>query len=357
MAKANELKDASAAFISFVKKGANGEPLRVLKEDVSGLTAALSSVSKSGDAGGHPVFFSAKTEEAAGALEEVLVAQGFKTDNVLDTEHGTVFMQAGAVPADVIMVELEPGVHMAVGGLPIKKADLYGCSGEEATQFENVMGTEGAVPMVNTVMDALRTSVCASLRVAKTSADARQSVAGALRGAANYLDGIIGMIPITAFKIEQEMAELPFEPEAEGDDKPAEPAVAAKTDPAADADDKKDEPKTEPATAAKTGEGDKKDEPKPAADEPAADTVQKGAGAADPDAIAAAVLKSVTGLLAPIQESLKAVAERVDKQDIALHGKVIGGSHGDEATRTKKGDQPRSGSDDFSFDTGNGRRP
>lgn len=371
MAKANELTDATIPFISLVRKGANGDPLRILKHDASGTgldlaaqaSAVLATVAMKNGNGEEPniIFFSARDEEAAAALEEVLTVLGLKTETT-QTDHGLVFMQADKVPADVIMVELEPGVHMAVAGLNTKKADLYGCSGEEATSFENVLGTEGAVPMAGVILEALGTTVRASLRMAKTSQEAKQNVGGALRGAAAYLERVIDAIPMIAFKIEQEMAELEVvekpkdgeDPakkgdtegdkpkdgdkpaEGEGDKKPAEGEGAQKSDTSAG------------------GEGDKK-KPEGEGDKPA--TEQKSAGAVDTDAIIAAVTKAVEGKLEPLQKTVDAVQQRLEKAEGSISGKLIGGRSGDEPSRAKKGDQPASGTGDFSFDTGMGRKP
>lgn len=364
MSKANELTDATIPFISFVKKGANGDPLRILKADASGegldLAAAasqvLASVNKSGE-GAAPaqaedsqiIFFSANTEEAAGALEEVLTVLGLKTENPMDTEHGLVFMQADKVPADIVMVELEPGVHMALAS-STKKADLYGCSGEEATSFETVMGTEGAVPMAGVVLEALSTTVRASLRSAKTAEEARTNIGAALRGAASYFDRIVGAIPMTAFKVEMEMAEadaveLTDEPAAEGE-KPKDETTEQKGE--------GEKPAAEGAAPA----DDTKPTPEAGKDKPAAeDTAQKSAGAVDTDAIITAVTKAVEAKLQPIQEAVAQVTERVQKSEQKLSGTLTGGrGHGEEPSRTKKGEQPDNGSDDFNFDTGMNRR-
>lgn len=49
MTKANELVDARINFISFVKKGANGDPLRILKSDDTGEGIDLASLNKSAE--------------------------------------------------------------------------------------------------------------------------------------------------------------------------------------------------------------------------------------------------------------------------------------------------------------------
>lgn len=49
MTKANELVDAKINFISFVKKGANGDPLRILKSDETGQGIDLSALNKADD--------------------------------------------------------------------------------------------------------------------------------------------------------------------------------------------------------------------------------------------------------------------------------------------------------------------
>ena len=73
--KANELVDARINYISFVKKGANGDPLRILKADETGQGIDLASLNKADDepAVAIKVDIPAKVEDDAPAVAEEII--------------------------------------------------------------------------------------------------------------------------------------------------------------------------------------------------------------------------------------------------------------------------------------------
>lgn len=73
--KANELVDARINYISFVKKGANGDPLRILKTDETGQGIDLASLNKADDepAVAIKVDLPAKVDDDAPAVAEEII--------------------------------------------------------------------------------------------------------------------------------------------------------------------------------------------------------------------------------------------------------------------------------------------
>lgn len=366
MAKANELVDAHINRVSLVKRGANQDPLRILKEDQSGAGLDLANINKSlgavvSKSACEIVFFSAKADEDASALEKTITDLGLTIKSTLDTDNGTVFMIGDTVPEDVVIAEIGDNMFAAFTGLPIKKADLYP-TGEEATDFMEVLGRQGAMPLASVALDALSTVVRNSIYSAKNSADAKSNISKAVRSLGAYLDAVVEMIPLTAFKAELMLEDGDDDVIEKAEDDPSNVAAAEDVADKKKPEDEKVE-KTDDAEGEKKPEGEgekapvaeaKDDQPKadPVKEEPK--TEQKSAGAADADAITAAVMKALDAKLAPVTSAVKEVADRVAQTEKSIQGTTIGGKGGDERTRTAKNDQP-SGTDDFTFDTGFGQ--
>lgn len=372
MTKAAELTDASINFISFVKKGANGDPIRLLKAadgqglDLASLNAVIASAKQAA-----PVFVAVAKGADLEALSLLLKDSGFDMARKTDGGNVTVFMQGdyANIPATTRLVQVAKDIVLGVDG--VQKADFYEADG---TSFNDMLGAMGALPMMDTAVDILRSVLFNALWSATTVEELKTLVSQAVSDFGTYSEKLITMIPLTVFKAEQIVLKSAVtasktdeptadpaveEPTAADPDKPVtEPVANPEADPAAVAadpvteqkatDDKDKDPAAadaDPATATDT------------ADPAVAETAQKGAGAVDADAIVQAVAKMVGEQLAPIQAAVQAVTERVAKAEGSLQSTVIGGRSGDEPTRTVKGDQPANGSDDFSFDTGQGRKP
>ncbi len=75
MTKANELVDAKINFISFVKKGANGDPLRILKSDDTGRGLDLAALNKADDEMINVPVTLPKSDVVAAAAETPVIAE------------------------------------------------------------------------------------------------------------------------------------------------------------------------------------------------------------------------------------------------------------------------------------------
>lgn len=317
---------------------------------------------------------------SAEAVAAVLKSCNLSEDNALAGEGVTFFMQksdATDVPDgdNIAMFAIEDGIMMGIElpegssiRVPVQKGDL---------SYGEALGKFGVYPMMNVAIDVLRTALsrCTDRYSEpdgqKEPAEVQAIAAAIIADFGNYVAEIISLMPVAALKFDKEIGGTPamdlYETflKSEYDPKPAaeptaEEKAAAEAAAAAPAADKVEKSDTNSGAA-------------PAADAGATaqqNTGQEQAAPAAPSTDATALMKGfgeeMAKLLAPMNQSMTGLAEkvnaltgdidglktRVEKSETALNGKVIGG--------TPAGDRPVRKSDEsadtsFTFDTGFGR--
>jgi hypothetical protein len=320
---------------------------------------------------------------SAEAVAAVLKSCNLSEDNALAGEGVTFFMQkadATDVPDgdNIAMFAIEDGIMMGVEmpegsalRVPVQKGDL---------SYGEALGKFGVYPMMNVAIDVLRTALsrCTDRYCEpdgqKEPAEVQTLAAAIIADFGNYVAEIISLMPVAALKFDKEIGGTPamdlYETflKSEYDPKPAaeptaeekaaaEAAAAASAAPAADKVEKSDT-NSGAAPAADAGATAQQNTGQEQAAQPAAST--------DATALMKGFSEEMAKLIAPMNQSLAGLAEkvtaltgdidgmktRVEKAETALNGKVIGG--------TPSGDRPirkseESADTSFTFDTGFGR--
>lgn len=369
--KANELTDASVAFISLVDRGANREPFRIIKRagdetDMIDLSNGLKGLFKKSEARQPAValvaFSKGYNPEAALALlkkaDLTAVGDGQETDDgyVIQTLDGLKDLD------QVVLFKLSDDVAIGVR-FDEPETVKKGFSGYdyESTDYKAVLGTNTTMPMIGVAMSALQDTVWNIMANSDTVEVAKKDITKALKDFGGTVGEIVDRVPATAFKLEaavsktvtakaddqgqatstkkneaEEQAETKSRDEEPGQIKPAGEA---------DADKQADKGAEAAADAAdKVKEGDDK------AKVEKTDAAASTADTAD-SAVLAAIKKmgeELTGKIDGVTETVKKQGEKLDavektasstaasikKMDEELGTGVIGGDAGGEQKTT-----------------------
>ena len=365
--KANELTDASVAFISLVDRGANREPFRIIKRagdetDMIDLSNGLKGLFKKSEARQPAValvaFSKGYNPDAALALlkkaDLTAVGDGQETDDgfVIQTLDGIKDLD------QVVLFKLSDDVAIGVR-FDEPETVKKGFSGYdyESTDYKAVLGTNTTMPMIGVAMSALQDTVWNIMANSDTVDVAKKDITKALKDFGGTVGEIVDRVPATAFKLEAAVSKTvtakaddqgqatstkknEAEEEAETKSRDEEPG---KIKPAGEADaDKQAEKGAEAAADAadKVKEGDEKpkDEVKKT-DEPTADPILtaikkmsdeltgKIDGVAD-------TVKKQGDKLGTLETQVTSTAASIKKMDEELGTGVIGGDAGGEQKTT-----------------------
>lgn len=331
-----ELVDAEAEFVSLVKRGANRIPFRITKED----TQDMIDLSKIG----RTLF---KHEAPKPAVIAVIAQKGVNTERLAQVfkaadldpqtfvkkdEEGVVTLtkQDVELGEDTVVLKMNDEIAIAVSGLK-KTFDGYSYT---MTDFDAVLRTEGVYPMMYVAEDALSATISNILYKAASPGEAADMVGQAIDSFRNYMTGILGDVPVTAFKMEAELQKcgsLTKDATPLGDEPPVETDVEKED--GEEGEGSEDVEKTELEAdndLDKGGMGKKKKAGKGkgyamAKDgEEEADEVEKTGEAASGDlpAVIEAVTTQMQTLFAAQQETIQKQLDAVVSQVAALDGKV-----------------------------------
>ena len=371
--KANELTDASVAFISLVDRGANREPFRIIKragdtEDMIDLSNGLKGLFK-------------KSEARQPAVALVAFAKGYNPDAALallkkadlspigdgqETDDGYVIQTLDGIKDldQVVLYKLSDDVAV---GIRFDEPELVqkGFSGYdyESTDYKAVLGTNTTMPMIGVAMSALQDTVYNIMANSDTVEVAKKDITKAVKDFGGMVGEIVDRVPATAFKLEAAVSKTvavektdakgqatgtkknEAEEEAETKSRDEEPGEIK---PAGEADkDKQTEKGTEAAADAadkvKEGDDKPKDEVKKSDDvtaDPVLAAIKKMSDelTGKIDGVASTVKKQgdeLTGL----KKSVTDTQASIKKMDDELGMGVLGGDAGEEQpTKVSKSD-------------------
>lgn len=396
--KANELVHTNADFVSLVKRGATRIPFRITKEDGEA-TMDLYKIGRSlfQKAEAKPEIVAAIVQPGAdiASVASLFKAAGLEPKAFTKSEKDgitTVAKDGHEAAVDAAVLQLTDGTALVVSGLK-KSFDSYAYN---STDFQAVMSTEGVYPSMCVAKDALGGVISNILYKSNSPGEAADLVATAIDDFKTYMVGLLGAVPVSAFKMDIAVAQA-AKPEnkvdtqkgdvpAISDEKPVatpeqdqaahepaetdsrealavempDPAAAAAQDQAEAT--QKDEgfgeadPSTEtqeatdvvdPAPEGDAAVGETLEEPAAGGDEPAAASEEPApvAKSDNTDILAAiaALQKSVEASVDEVRNSVGALSQRVDgvaaiarKADEAINGTVFNEAGDDTPVRTLK---------------------
>lgn len=318
---ANELTEATATFVSLVKRGANRVPFRMQKKDTTMIDLAkLFRVRKADPV---PAVLTAIVRKGANldVAMDRLVKSGLSVEHMSETDEATLFAQPDVKEeGSTFVLKLDEDAALVITGLAKAISDYE----FQATTFDEVLAIEGFRPSLYLGMDILRGTIGNILSEAESSSDAADKLSKAIDQYKSYTVSLAQALPVKAFK-----ADI-----AKGEPAPALPAATA-----------------EERLAASEAEGTKAGEPEtvakaeqaPAPEAPAAQAFDTAALLQQVQAIVEAAVGTATqtlkGELDSVRGDVQAVTDRVAKAETALSG-TIGGAAPTDTRITRKADAP-----------------
>ena len=257
--KANELVNTDASFVSLVKRGANRIPFRITKEEEPMLDLHKIGRNLFKKADPKPEIVAAIIQPGADVsrVASFFKAAGLEPKQFVKSEQDgilTVAKEGYAEAEDVALLKMGEDVVVAVSGLK-KSFDSYAYN---STDFNVVMATEGVYPSLCVAKDVLGQVIGNILYKASSPAEAASQVGEAIDDFKTYMVGLLGAVPVHAFKMDVAIAQ----------------AIEKAAAPAEEED---EETKAAKAKAKKGEVPAASDEP-PVAEEPAADLNKADAG-------------------------------------------------------------------------------
>jgi hypothetical protein len=355
--KARELVDGDVINISLVGRGANGEPFRVIKSEDQTMIDLGSVFTKKSAAVAPMVAFVAvaKGFDQKAAIE-VMQKHDLKTDNVLEQDEATVYLQVAKADLNmdnILVLKQSDAIAIGVTGSNVQK--MFQSFNFQSTAFKDVMSQTGALPMIYTAKMALGDVIQNIMEQAGDRGETVTLVKAAIDDFGAYVTEVLKGVPETAFKMDMAFTGTPVlkmdaaqpakvedtEAEGQGD------SGAASAD---DATVEKDgEAKTDEEIAAEAA----------AAEVAKAEDEDKDKGNDFAGAIAAALgplVEQMTGLTTAVKstdekvekslkdlgESVTGLATRIEKTETVLNVSVPGAIDREEVvkTETKKNDRP-----------------
>lgn len=328
--KANELTDASVAFISLVDRGANREPFRIIKRagdetDMIDLSNGLRGLFQ-------------KSEARKPAVALVAFAKGYKPDAALallkkadltavgdgqETEDGFVIQTLDNLKDldQVVLFKLSDDVAI---GIRYDEPETVrkGFTGYdyESTDYKAVLGTNTTMPMIGVSMSALQDVIYNVMSNSDTVEVAKGDLKKVLKDFSATVMEIVDRVPATAFKLEaavsktvavektddkgQAASTKKSEAEEEAETK-AQKEQAGEIKPAGEGDAKEKAEEGSKAAAEASEKVQEKEEPA---------KVEKTDDKADP------VLEAIKALKSDLSGKIDGVAETVKKQGDELKG-------------------------------------
>jgi len=207
--KANELVETDVNFVSLVKRGANRIPFRITKEDNEMLDLYKLGRSLFKKADPKPEIVAAILQKGAN-LEQVATIfkeAGLDPKDFVQSEKDgivTVAKTDADKAEDTVVLTVSDDVALVVAN--VKKA-FEGYAGT-ATDFGVVMATEGVYPSLCVANEALHKTIGNILFKASSPDEASAEVAKAIDAFKGYVTGVLGSVPVQAFKVDVEFAKL-----------------------------------------------------------------------------------------------------------------------------------------------------
>jgi len=318
-AEANELSDVDVGWVSIVKRGANRIPIRIMKSEDDMLSLNLSNLFSKAD--GLPgvvavaVSKGADIDSAKARIEKA----GLSVADQREHDDGvTLFVQPGEnlEQPDLEPVQIDDAMAVVVKNAGLKKT--FSDYNFESTEFKEVMGQEGFFPSLSAAHGVLGATISNIMQKADDAGAAKEQISKAIGDFGMFVAGLVGSIPITAFKLEAD-EDSPAPVKKTDDKKPVDKADGGGDDEGSDGgpkdgDVKKTDADPDEDPDKKAAHGKDKGKSKKADD--------AGGTAADddepaPDANAAQLGQILQGI-GSLQETVGTIAKTVDSQGTRL---------------------------------------
>lgn len=206
--KANELVGTDASFVSLVKRGANRIPFRITKEEEPMLDLHKIGRGLFKKADPKPEIVAAIIQPGADVSRAAAFfkSAGLEPKQFVKSEQDGITTVAKADYADAQDVALlKMGDDMVVAVSNLKKSfDSYAYN---STDFNVIMATEGVYPSMCVAKDALGATISNILYKASSPAEAADQVATAIDDFKTYMVGLLGAVPMSAFKMDIAIAQ------------------------------------------------------------------------------------------------------------------------------------------------------
>lgn len=203
--KMSEMKNADVRFISLVHRAANRIPFRVVKSDQENQMLNLSSLGRTTKGTKQPdapeivgiVVFQHEDAAVMESVKAVLKAEGFKVDEAVPNDDGTVMFKQADLPQDTDTTIVRLSEHLAVVA---KGFSPYSQTLSESTDFNEIMPAAGFYNGVRTASEALMMTVGSILQKADSGANAASQIADATAKFGTYVTTMAKALPAAAFK-------------------------------------------------------------------------------------------------------------------------------------------------------------
>jgi hypothetical protein len=323
--EATELLTPDVKYISLVKRGANRIPFRITKsENDSMINLDLSRIFKREK----PPTVLAVVVNKAEVSEEttsIIKEAGFSVEDVIVQDGCTIFKQHATVDG-AIALKMDENVALLVDAdswtVPVTKAEE-----SWANEFYEAMQCDGYWATYSGATSYLTWTLSKALYAAKSAEEARSSAAEVIGAYSDYVLGMVGAIPASAFAMGEAVAKSLSEPgEGETTEPPtSETEVAEKSDGVPGDEGEGEATETDPAE-----EVSKNDDPAgdgTGVEDPEAEVPSEVEASAD-EAGMASVSKALAEMTQMIQDlpsqlaEMSEVIKSIQKENLALKDKI-----------------------------------
>ena len=198
--EANELVDVDVQFVSLVKRGANQVPFRYTKQEDGMID--LAKLFKTTTAA--PVVSAILVAKGANldAAKARIEAAGFSTETMENTDDGILFTQKDACGGPFTVIKFGDDVAVLMSNV----AKFFESMNFDSTSFKEVMSQEGVFPSLHVAKSVLGATMMNIMESADSPSDAAELVGKAVDDFRTMVVGMVGNIPVEAFKLESEAA-------------------------------------------------------------------------------------------------------------------------------------------------------
>jgi hypothetical protein len=345
------MSNARAEFISLVDRGANRTPFHIIRQE-NGMSRGfmrgldISSVLTRKSEAPTVVGIATLKGDSFESVKSLVKESGFDTEQVVDMEDGSVVFkqEADLTNGQGTIVRMNGTTAVIMKGYTPYDMKLS----INDVEFKDLVAAQGYYPGIAQVMSDTTSAIFDTVSKAESPAEAAKAVSSMLEEVKKYVTSMAEALPSNCFKLET--AE---EPEVEEEVKEEEVVKEeVKTDPV-------EEPKTEEVPTTEVVKEEVKEEVKevPVAgltEESVSGIVAKQMERMSGDLLKL-VSKSVSDAISPVTESVskmadqvKAIGDKVEKQETVLKGVVVQGGDADDTPPAPVKKTERAGRD---FDT------
>lgn len=210
-----KMSGAQVSHISLVERGANRIPFKVVKKEKQDMSAF-----ESLDLGG--LFSRRKAEKAAPQVVAVVTMKGegfdsikkqveeagFAVADVQEMEDGSMVFNQGefsAKDSDTQVIRMNDNIALVMKGFSPYNMDVTA----DGMSFAEQCAAKGFYPGISTIMETLGDALRSSVQVAKTPAEAKASASKLFSEASAYAASFVSGLPQKAFKLETIAPEIP----------------------------------------------------------------------------------------------------------------------------------------------------